>query len=158
MSVHALIPIGIVGGVLAILAKESRSRKKGTGRVSNPFSDAGCTTLRSREDARRWIDTVGFRRYQEAYASDPVTAADPQATQRLKVAGYTAWALAQLPLQCTPYNVIPDRRDLFKQLWCSIASDLAARGRIDEEVEEFLAACTNPSFNPIDHIDPVAGT
>ena len=154
MPIHALIPIGIASVALAIVAKESTSRKKGAQPpVSNPFTDAACTTLRSPQEARRWIDTIGFKRYQEAYAADPVTASEPQTTQQLKVTGYVAWALAQLPIQCTPYNVIPDRREIFKELWCAVVSDLAARGRINEEVEDVLILCNSPSFNPIDHID-----
>lgn len=147
MAAHALIPIGILGGVLLLATKTSKPKSR---RVSNPFTDMGCMSLRSVEDAQRWVDTVGFRRYQEAYAADPVTRLEPHVEQHLKIAKYVAWALAQLPIQCTPYNVVPDRRQLYKLMWCAAVGDLAGRGRVDEELAQVLVACHSAHFNPVD--------
>jgi len=149
---HPLVTATVLGGTLIFIAKASAKKRKTPSRVSNPFADKACTKLRSMDEVRRWIDTVGFRRAKEAYDAAPVSLSDPKDKQMLLVADYVSWGLLQLPLTCTPYSTVPARRNLFKILWCAVASDLAARGKIDEETADIARACGDPTFNPLDYL------
>ena len=151
MSARTILALVAAGSVLVIASKVYGKRKEyGVGRVTNPFSDTACSNLRSEAHAQKWVDTVGFRRYQEAYETDPVSADELSSTQRMKVASYVSWALAQLPIQCIPYDVVPARRKLYKLLWCAVVGDLVGRGRVATSIEDVTQFCLDPGVHPLD--------
>lgn len=146
---NPLATLVILSGGIYGAAKIFGGKKKTSQRVANPFSDKACTTFRSKDAVENWLNTVGFRRYQEAHELNPIGGEDDYPMINFKIAEYVAYAMAQLPKQCTPFNAEPARRDLYKAVWCSVTIDLATRGRIDEEVADIIAMCINPSFDPL---------
>lgn len=126
-------------------AKASTTRPKPP--PASPFvPDSGCTALASEVEVMRWIKEV-----VEPVLMPRIESYDVPLTEhglaRLAIEQIVDDVYAKTATQCAGYQTSATRL-VWKALWCEVVGLLIKRGLVDEEIEDLVALCMDPAFDP----------
>ncbi len=142
--------LGLLGSVAAYLWLSRRKRRasKATAlpEAKGPFvAGSQCTELGDETQIERWLVSVtpSVNRRLDAFVVGDSSHADGRAAIIRLVDEVFAAAVPR----CSPLETRASRR-LWKLLWCDVVAELIRRGKVDEELDDVLRLCADPSFDP----------
>lgn len=145
---------GMVLGLLSSVAAYAwfSRRKRSPGKAAalpeakGPFvAGSQCTELGDEAQIERWLVSVtpDVDRKVDAFGVDHSSHADARdAIVQLVDDVFTS----SVP-GCSPLKIRAARR-LWKLLWCDVVAELIRRGKVDEELDDVLRLCADPTFDP----------
>lgn len=152
------MPIPLLSGPGAILLasvvgawKMRRTKRPNAGAKPNtrpsPFAPgSGCTVVADATAVDRWLDQVVAPRALpriEAYAVPP----HEHQRARDAIGRLVEVVYRETVPQCAPTETRLSR-EIWKWLWCEIVAQLVVLGKVDEELDDVLRLCADPSFDP----------
>ena len=119
----------------------------------SPFiPGSNCTTLADGPTTLRWLTEVVepiIRPYLDTYAIPP----HKHEVARMAVEQLVDAVFQQTLPECAQVDTYVSRQ-LWKGLWCEVVAQLVMRGKLDEELDDVLALCLDPTFDPRAPKDP----
>jgi len=144
------VVLGLLGSVTAYvwLSRRKRSPSKAAAlpEAKGPFvAGPQCTELGDEAQIERWLVSVTSEvdRKLDAFGVDHSSHADARDTLVQLVDDVFTNSVPG----CSPLKTRATRR-LWKLLWCDIVAELIRRGKVDEELDDVLRLCADPSFDP----------
>lgn len=114
---------------------------------ASPFApDSGCAVLADEAAIDRWIEEVVRPLVMPRLASYDVPRSEHEMA-RHAVETIVDDVLAKAAPDCAGYQT-KAMRTIWKALWCEVVVELIRRGKLDEEVDDVVALCADPTFDP----------
>lgn len=144
-------------GSLAAYAWSRRKRKTSTttgGKApklppppASPFvPGSGCAALAEESEIDRWLAEVVRPLVMPRLDSYDVPRSEHEMA-RHAVATIVDDVFAKAAPECAGYPT-KATRTIWKALWCEVVVELIRRDKLDEEVDDVVALCADPSFDP----------
>jgi hypothetical protein len=114
---------------------------------ASPFvPDSGCAVLAEEPAIERWLEEVVAPLVMPRLDSYDVPKFEHEMA-RHAVEKIVDDVLAKATPECAGYQT-KTTRTIWKALWCEVVVELIRRGKLDEEVDDVVALCADPSFDP----------
>lgn len=167
-AAQLLLTAAVVGGAVAVASGGKKKKRVITSQTPGPFADAACKTWRTQAEQIAWTDNVLVPVLETEVAATSESEWDALAKSESAEGIYegtlslTALILAKAGVrQCSPWTGSPEKRFLFKSVWCRVMRRLVETNRIppvggstvDDTVKLVYDACARPEFDPQDPAD-----
>ena len=142
----AVILASVVGAWKLRRAKKPSSGTKPNTRPSPFAPGSGCTQVADADSVDRWLAQVVAPR---ALPRIEAFAVPPHEHQRARdaVARMVEQVYRETVTECRASETTLSR-EIWKWLWCEIVAQLVLAGKVDEELDDVLRLCGDPSFQP----------